>query len=523
MSFPEPAERAAPTPITVLLYHEAKDSRVSLVKECILQSFESVKVQRYKEGLFDPEKDMAVIHVMMPVTMLPTKRHPLRRAFRHFRTTTIYLDDGVIQLEEMQYVNSMSIVKGISKGNSENRIGGGQFRKKLIGTLNEKRNIIEKSANKNEAKRRARDLPMERAHAEWPFSYYKLFLEKAETHFSNQGGMRDFEKINQLKRTFIALSKKLTKLLLEYDNFCYDFLEVIEDKKPFEVSQERFVLTLPMKHKNHENIKKLSVALSDLVQSMSSNESVESLSNRFMALPNVNVRNANEQDLFLYECESEKDFLVFQKKAINNLILCYKILWKNFPNATRHLSWLLQSQLEVVEQPSSFDYKVLLMALLHKDSVAFRSHLKNQKPIIESNFELLQNLESLVSELERKYVSLLDNSLFRVYNDLRQASGNYRIAANERFKNHPEHKAMNEWAGVYEDLMNLIGDKLAELDITILEPVRGDLLDLEKHNPYIEAEPDPGLMDEQIKETVNCGFQTIERVLRPADVIVVRN
>lgn len=507
---------------SLLIYvcHEAQNRNWALmIMEHLLSKRYQVKLWEYRLP-FPQQLQQDTYFLLLPF-LKNDQEHPTEKAFsREWHQRTIYLlKDDSLQKQLPLWLTDLKCLSGIEKLNSNQLKHKKDFYKNLIENLDQIIAMNQKLCQKSLTEQTSlQDIKTSK----------KLTQLYGETRHLLQ-----FRERENLRDQFIQVQKKIqswSKLFVQasqmLDNLYFCFLDTIEEQKPSEITSSRFIITLSLDSKKLKNTGLVIEFLDRAFKDLTAKEDIISLGNlsdSILSIPTINLRNGNEQDFALMKSSLSGATLSFQKRAINNLLLLSKLLIKGHAEASRNLAWLHEKQTALRHHYHNFDDCSLLESLITQKFNQFKARLENQESIKKEFYNQIYVNEEISLAIRNRFISFMEKSFFRLINDLRQAKQNYQKAITDQFFNHPNREALEIWGEIFGKLELLLKNALTDLGISPIAPIRGQEYNPDFHNPYIKAEPDPELKNDQIKETLNWGFILGNDTLKSADVIVVRN
>ena len=332
-------------------------------------------------------------------------------------------------------------------------------------------------------------------------------------HLFEEETAEDLVTIEKAKADCLYWRKYVLALPGFLDQLCDGLFRILEADPVFCVIKDRKLLTLPI----HFSKIDYAAALRDLAQRCDQNPSftnMNALTNMLQEAPLVSVRNGSELDYRHQVKDHPSEVALTLKKNLSGLLLILKQLkYKANLELLRLLQTLMNREKALWKQPATPYNKILFEALCQETGSSMEQLLEVEADL-HANYVLARDLEALSEQTRNGYTGFLDRSVFRCYNDIRQAG----LYFDRQELIDPERPT------VYQELLAEFQQKLMELDLEPIDVERGQKYDPEYHNPYTQAEPDPELEDDQIKEVINQGFQTRDKhILKTTDVVVVRN
>lgn len=361
----------------------------------------------------------------------------------------------------------------------------------------------------------------------------RAYLDKVD-YFKSEEGETDFKVIHQAQSDFSRWKNYLIELHNSFENLHFDLTEVVENDI-YSIRKEDYVMCLPINMKNRkENFNALNKFSKVISNRLTKPDLMNNLHDSILSLQGVNVRKGGELDYFLINEDLPEDLLLFQKKLLNTLLLIFKNFLKTGRVTANLVAYALEAEVYVYEQLDYFKPDTLIEAIISKKDTLIEQVLGQADNFLNSNYQAARKAEEIADELRKRYFLLLNKTLIKVYNELRDAKKYYEHFMETISHDSESIERIKNWGGIYTQLKNIILEYLKDrLDIAKIPCKRGDEYNDQMHKPIAQSEPDEYLENNQVKRVVNEGFNWRPKemlangsgymIVKPVDIIAVNN
>lgn len=349
----------------------------------------------------------------------------------------------------------------------------------------------------------------------------QLNLKDIVNHLLIFDFFEDYKRVEQGKEVLDFWKNKITTLASTLDNFVFSFTEILLQSK-YGIEKPKNLITFPCSIKIDEQILS-AIQIREGLSAINDEDGHEALS----IVQGLNIRKPDEYDFILTNALAVGEASKYYKKVLDTLVLNLKIMHRQ---QKRLLSLLLDiihadQLLEIVY--SQYSYLIDKLRLYVEDSTEHFLNEEKLKEIAQTHYLKIKEYEDkygksgVMPKILKNFNKNMDTGLFNVLNSL--------IAIKHYFSEQDTDSDISStdyqgFSGLLTDLIVKTKSYLAdELGIEMIETQRGEDFNTDVHNAYVEPEPDKELEQGKVKQVVAYGFKMGDIILKPTDVILVKN